>query len=446
MSVDLASVRRCSCGERLIDASRFCSACGRSLDSEYATAERSSTTVVDTARTTGLDRRWLVVAAPLLALVVAWSTWPRGSVDDRSSPTADAVSESAVAEVTEVDRIDDAVGADGSNPPPVVAERVQTRQIGTGAPLLGEVTGLRAIFVQSSSRVSVLDLDSGVLTSGATIYNWFEPLVVSGDWLVARIDVTLSAVPLGDLGARPVHLLGEDGLEPFALSIIFPEPRSDGTIEVVKYDDGGPSFVTVDVASGAAIDAFRPPYGVRPGTWIRSDVEDGERVFSTNDGGVYVSDDTLPLRTAEGRLVANDDERALVEQCDEALACRLGWLYRATWQPVDLAVPMVDIDGATFVGGTDWLLLTKSQTGFEQQWLFHVVSGDLRLLEAGEHLNFEQSAPPISPDGRWLALHESPNLVIVDLTTDRRHVIEGVEGLTGAMVLTTAEVGIGGTP
>ncbi len=443
--------RVCRCGNSEESGARFCSSCGVSIDDDTRLLESSAEmTVVDQARSSGIDRRWLGVAVALIVAFVGWSAWsgssPGNAPEGADAPQAHARTTglpTTVVPMTTAAPVTTAPAAATQTTRAVTATKNEAvvSQVGSGEPLLGEITGLRAIFVQRPDQLSVLDLDTGALAAVPSSFGWVEPFVVSGDWLVARTDDSLSALPLDDLGDVPVRLL-PDRNPTFGVGLAFAEPRPDGRIWLVVYADPSPEFVQVDLATGAVIEEFTPPQGALAHAWIRQDAEGDRVVLSSTDGGVYESDGDGYRRVAEGRLIISDDDRALVETCDERLTCERRWLDRATWQRVDFVLPPGPFREATFLGGTDWLLLAAWENDIEEQTLFNVVTGQLRSLDGADHLGFEQQAPPISPDGRWMALHDDARLVILDLVTDERHVIDDVGPLAGGVVLTDAPVSI----
>ena len=66
---------------------------------------------------------------------------------------------------------------------------------------------------------------------------------------------------------------------------------------------------------------------------------EGPVLLSDRSGGVYESTGERFVQVADGRLVAADDQRALVETCDQRLRCESRWFDRQTWEPVDLGLP-----------------------------------------------------------------------------------------------------------
>lgn len=400
-----------------------------------------STAEVSDSSSSGADRRWLAAAAMVVVGFIGWSAWSDSSADDDLGPNAaeDARATSTPSATTTVPT---SIISEGQ--PPAEADEVKVRQVGSGGPLLGEETGLKVVFVQQPDELSVLDLDTGRLQSVHTTFAWIEPLMMSGDWLVARMDGSLAALAVGDLDGDPIRLAPDDLGGSFGSNLVFPEPRTDAKAWVVIYGDGSSRFVQVDLATGGVVDEFAYPSGVHQNNWVRHDLDDGQRVLSSTDGGVYESVDDGYQRVTEGRLIASDDERALVEACDEWLSCERRWFDRATWTPIELPLPTIPFTDAVFVGGTDWLQfidLGGLGNTREVQALFNVVTGKQMLLDSADHLNFEQQSPPMSPDGRWLALYDEGNLVIIDLVTNERYVIDDAAALVGGVVLTTANVG-----
>ena len=196
----------------------------------------------------------------------------------------------------------------------------------------------------------------------------------------------------------------------------------------------------VDIASGDVVERITTPEGASP--FYLLGLSDGSSpmrpmLITGVSGGVYESAGDGYTQVADGRLLAADKIRALIETCDARLQCVKQWLDRSTWEPIDLAVPQEQVFMAGFVNGSDWLLLSDWRRNPPKAHLLNVVSGQEIELET-----FNQSYPSIQPtissDGRWLAITigsgTASMIQIEELSTGTTFLIEGVDRPSGVLL------------
>jgi hypothetical protein len=362
---------------------------------------------------------WLPLLGTMAVIAVGWGIWAAlaGSGSEMVDPMTAPDSRSEVEPVnnelgsSDVDDADDPAGGDES--PVDRAEIAATSEIGpdvgSDGPILGSDVDYD-LLVGTSERPAVVDLDSGKVryADGGR----FEPVAVSGSWLVGRAGSSVSTsaeldiLPLDDLGADPTRLLEDDPQLEY-MDVLMQAEARPGRLWVTVYyaiDGGlGQALRLVDLVSGSLVDhplagdtsssmGFR---GIFPDT--------GGGLVTSPAGGVYtVTGDGFQFVT-EGRLLAADADRALVESCDEGLRCTRRWLSRDSWQPLDLVAPDRDDAAVWVVPGTDWVFVT-GLVSTDSPGLLNIETGQTAPMGSAEVPGSEFVGPPaVSPDGEWLA-------------------------------------------
>lgn len=278
-------------------------------------------------------------------------------------------------------------------------------------PVLDEPTGL-TLFTGGGAPLQAVDLDSGRVTVFGIRA---DPVAATGGSLVLyQADAGLVGwVPLDDPGQQaaawrdgPVAL-GEPGsLWALDVTVTLPHPagapagsgrwdRFDlGTSRVVARIPGDRYEEVGDAADRGA------PLGGAPGA-LRPNPH-----LSVRPDGVYRYGDAGYTRLGVGRVVAGDEERALLGACEADGPCDLGWVEVATGAPLDLPLPAVSPRVANLVADGRWL---------------HSVAWDgtseLLELDTGRRIehDWETTRPTLSGDGRWLAEWFGTTVVISDL-------------------------------
>lgn len=375
-------------------------------------------------------RRWLLITGVFLAGVVGWSA-VSSSTPAESDDESAAISGvgDTTAETTE-DTSGDSTSTTTRSPGSTALTTSEIELLGDGNPLLDEDVDYELIIGVSGGRPSVLDLDTGELRHSEDGGS-FNPLTVSGEWILGRHSDHISALPLSDLGAELTQFSF-----PGYFDLAAVQKRTDGRVWFQLYDDepGQPELVLVDIATGDTVEQLTTPDGAFP-AFFGLYAGAGPMIFTGLSGGVYESAEDGFTRVADGRLLAADEVRVLVETCDARLQCSKQWLDRRTWQPIELAVPQERIDSGNFVNGTDWLL-HFSWTSYGVPGLLNVVSG--QEIEVGEFDHGWEAQPAISPDGRWLAtvtdIGTASMIQIEELATGATFQFEGVGRPSGALI------------
>ena len=180
---------------------------------------------------------------------------------------------------------------------------------------------------------------------------------------------------------------------------------------------GDPShFQRIDLRTGVVVEERTIPGGRSPVHWtvgLSGSVDllsssagglyeyeggGGDRGWSEGGDGDEGEDGGEGYRlVASGRLVVADGERALVEQCDDRLRCRLQWYERSGWEPMVGAVPPRGSVVRSLHGGR-WLAYDEPDG-----------RGRILDVDAGAQVEVELAAgsldlgrAAISPDGEWL--------------------------------------------
>ena len=436
---------RCRCGDTPPDGARFCGSCGDAIDGQTGLLG-VSTTVTEVATAGRIDRRFLAVAGVLIAAMIAVAARSSSSDDAATLPPTSTVPATTSPTTAAPSTTAPSTTAQATTPPDdrVVGETPTSTQLGNGEPLLGEPTGLQLVIGRVTDRPSVLDLDTGELILAPGASRSLEPVTMYGDWLVARQGDQLVSVPASDLGADPVPLLPDaQWVDLVSISVV-----DDGRAWVNTYDSDDVRLHLVDLASGNEI-AQGPsrPNDQSFSGWSPPTAAGGPALVSHVTGGLYEADVVGGYRRVfDGRLIAADDNRLLVETCDDALVCRMRWLARDTWEQLDLEFPVTGSRTAgytSFVAGTDWLSSLSYDADGQSLVLTHVVTGTTYEVDDQHVDRIVGGRLAISPDGRWMGIRYGFQLSIIDLVSGVEHEIEDVDVMFGALILTDRAVGYG---
>lgn len=418
----------CSCGYDNPPHARICGGCGQAttdgvlqlLDLEDPRVER----IERGGGRPAISRLWVLATGIVLVALIGWavqslSTSPQTDDKPATSERDEDAPESRSTSTTV--------------PGVPTTGRSEIEIVGDGSPLLGEEVGYDLLIGLSTGRPSVLDLDSGQLTHAAG--RRVTPMSISGDWLVVRSPDRIAALPLDDLTAPPTEFLSL----PDFVNVADRQTRSDGLVWLwVESDPAGRAELALfDIANDQIAERLPTPDGT-----IRGDASvntTGPALVSALSGGVYESTETGFMRVTDGRLLAADRSRALVETCDARLRCDLQWLDRRTWQPIDLPVPSGRLNRAGFINGTDWLWHFSFAARSLEHRLLNVATGQA-VGFADARLDYD-TPPAISPDGRWLATVNRVGSVIqiVELATGSTFLIEGVSRAIGPLLFIDQE-------
>lgn len=426
----------CSCGAANPPSSRFCSSCGRPLigdvqliDDGAAIAGEHGPAPLQTSSST----RWLLGVGVLLAAVIAWSAIaasppPEDLADGFETDDEVEIEESSTTTnpprttTTDPDRTDSTRRTTTTTAPVEV--------IGDGGPLLGEETGFDLLIGLHAQRPSRLDLDTGEIVHvdepGA-----FNPILVSGSFVVGRLNDSISVLPIDDLAAKP-HVLG--GSTTY-YELVSRAARTDGRAVFLEqpFDSRSPAMQLVDLATLETVETYPPPEGVAVNYWGGFGLSSDPALVNTFAGGVYerLGDDRF-IRRSPGRMLAVDGARVLVERCDERLTCERAWLDRQNWSDTDLRVPDEMFDSAWMLNDTNWMFYATSGPEWEPR-LFNIVDG--RDIAMAQEIDFWSFGIAISPDGRWHAHVRAGGVVVTDLDSGVQTIVAD-EGLrpSGALV------------
>ncbi|MEM8925850.1 MAG: zinc ribbon domain-containing protein [Actinomycetota bacterium] len=402
----------CVCGTESPDDARYCRQCGRplapgtaaeagdgpllavtpDLDLTPGGIETEATVVKGNAGT----RFWVGVAAVVgvvMVAAVAWATF--GIADAPGAPADDATSPTGPSPGVEGDDGVDEDAADGDSARTAATAGDEPSVLGAdGVTIDGDYD----IVVAAQGQLTVVSLVDGSVRShrGAG----FEPVAATADWLLVQRNDGVFKLPIADLGAVPVRLgdvdrgfqmlVGLDTDEAWILTMTsFEDAVAEETLERVDLNTGAVDTAFADTVEIS--DFFAGLVQLGPGTPLLS-----------RAGGVYELAPGGVARVAEGRLLAADADRVLVERCDDGLRCDKVWLGRSDWAPVDLATPEVP-GQRELLGNTGWLLSFEAVTGRGIE-LLDIETGRAVSLddERPRGTGGIDSLPRVSPDGRWL--------------------------------------------
>lgn len=309
--------------------------------------------------------------------------------------------------------------ADGAASPPATSTPPTTRSARTpatvpttalpalAAPVAGEPSGM-TLFLGGDQPLTAIDLDSGEVSRyGLTAH---PVLATGGDLVLYQEEVGIVGwVPIEDPGRQALSWKRgrvAAGSGPGLLWILDPEVDEPHPAGV---DVGFGRWELFETATNRRV--FRMPgdlypdierfieapptvggpfEALRPGPW-----------FSTRRDGVYRAIEDGYTLVTTGRVLTNDEDAVLVEQCTIEGTCTVAWFAVETGEPVDRALPRVRPRVARLVGGGAWL--------HSVGW-----AGTSELLELAtgrrvEH-DWAEARPTLSPDGRWLAHWAGPSL------------------------------------
>ncbi|MDH3679689.1 MAG: hypothetical protein OEV40_07035 [Acidimicrobiia bacterium] len=429
----MASCR--ACPGPLGDADRYCSRCGAAVanDIEVFGVDQALTERARVLRTGPRPVLLLAVGgvAALVALVWVLSSaasddaaatadpdrsneaGPTDESDERSVPRLGAP-EDETADTAE----SDAAVESGSLEAERRDETSTTEEDGdakAAGPVLGREVGW-SLWYGSSNRLRKIDLDTGEITE----YDIRgTPVHADGGWLVLRGSnfSSLDSVPIDDPdGREPVELAGSENT---GFPLVRGEEPGTAWLLAGSFDDL--RIKLVRLADGEVLSEFEstPLF-----FWLAGGVP---LLIATADGGIFERNGTSFQKVADGGLIAAGDDHVLISRCSSPTACRLEWLDRPSFEPIDRPVP----SGSSYFNG--WLsprgrVLAVSDWGAYE--LFDVERGHDVELEIEV---FEPTAFAVSPDERYLATAQGP-VRIHDLDTGE--VIELDIGFSETVVLT----------
>lgn len=398
---------RCVCGSESGGRARFCWGCGRQLtdlvDHDVLDLDDSDA-LVTVVRTGGWDRRYLLPLAGLLAVAALAMIWGTGQ-GEPVEHVEEAGNDAALPEPTtttttrpETTALNDTTTEGTERPRSTATQEVSTGFDGPfGYDLLVATTG----------RPARLDLDTGTVTyvEGTRVF----PQFVWRSWLIvgSGSNVDLARLPLNDLGADPEPLLEAEGA--VYSHVVSPVSRIIETgqlwISVTAGVTAGEPTETlhlVDIETGAVLDEREAD----PEGWRLANA-DREGLFTAPTGGIYQATGDTYRRVTDGRILASDSRRALVQTCNDELECRLRWLDGQSWEPLDLIVPEDQEAWYSMIPDTDWIFAPNFEAfaGPTSGELFNVATGEVMEVDLPQVTSSGISSltPAVSPDGRWLA-------------------------------------------
>lgn len=416
----------CECGHEADEGDRYCRHCGSGLQHHpddpllLDTSSGAETVVSHVQRG---RQFWLPIVAIGLVALGIWGLAARGSTSEseQAAPAGERDEPEVVIPEVEPDHPtpnETANSSDDENPDlstsTTAPESATTpSESEPMAPILGQSVGYD-LLVSTDGRPVIIDLDQGKITAheGGRIH----PVAITGQWLIleSRTGSYPEKLPLDDLGGDPIPVLVDQelGFANAMPTIGEPEP---GTMWFALYRENAngssfiPSLELVDLASGETI--FHPlaAEGVQTIDLFGGRYANGpEGLMTGPSGGVYQArQDGYRLVAADGRLIAADQTRALVETCDARMSCERAWFDTATWEPLDLRIPDRRAFLTYLMPPTDWVL-TVGLADLTQATMLNIATGrtlDLKLPESPSSL----PVPAVSPDGRWLAQVDQDN-------------------------------------
>lgn len=260
------------------------------------------------------------------------------------------------------------------------------------------------LLITTTGRPARLDLDTGtvIYAQGSRV----SPQFAFDSWVVVEsgIDGSVGKLPLDNLGADLQPFVETDSIAAYSY---LPSPLravESGELWIVvtrdlNSDQPTETLYLVDMETGDILDeriADAEAWKVANSTRAE--------LFTGPAGGVYQATGATYRRVTDGRVITSDDQRALIQTCDDVLVCTLEWLDRRTWEPMDLVVPSNQDALYVVIPGTDWLSsILYSQGSISSAELLNVVTGD-RIEDYDPESSYLNPSllPPVSPDGRWL--------------------------------------------
>jgi hypothetical protein len=306
--------------------------------------------------------------------------------------------------------------AEGASPSGEAIE-VEAALAPTGAPVVGERTGLALVYRRApdSRGLRHVDLDTGEVhdidfRSDTLLGAVGSTLVASRLGEVFLVDLAGPEVADPELRARPFapgSLVEQGGVLAVGRDRIWYVSGTDTAgLELIGFDLDGTETSRTQFGFASVLQL--------PGTLIFEPA-----------GGVYRRRaDGAAEWLGRGELLAEGDTLALVRQCDPAMICTRAWVDVASWEPVDRPPPQLGESRANMlqiVGDRTLVARWFDLTGVTTRY-FDIETGALAFEQAaqdGPDFGLESSLP-ISADGRWLATIIDRALVIVDLTSGRQ--------------------------
>jgi len=295
------------------------------------------------------------------------------------------------------------------------------------------------LLIATTGRPSRFDLDTGEVTfvEGSRVF----PIFVWESWLIVGDGsaVGVARLPIRDLGADPEPFVEEDGgasgyvVTPISKAV---ETGQMWIAVTTGFDIGEPTetLYLIDIETAAILDQREADSEA----WELAGAQrDG--LFNAPTGGVYQAVGDTYQRVTDGRVLVSNDERVLVETCDDGLRCTLQWLDSQTWGPLDLVVP-ADHDALYLpMPGNDWIFSPtfERHSGPTSGQMLNIATGETLQVDLPEQTIAGPfpPTPAVSPDGRWLATRgeDTKQLVFRDLDTGDAVYIELEESIAGPM-------------
>lgn len=415
----------CPCGCESPDDASYCKDCGRALaapateilDLPGTTAEQSGRLV----KSGGQRQFWVPVATMLVVLAVigggialiggAGGDDGDDGAEGGGEAAADAGDDEAAGEEPADEGHDSPGASDGDDDDhegeletsPTTA--AVTGPIDSYGPVLDDEVDYD-LLIGTDGRPVVIDLATGDVhrPEGGLA----EPIGHTGEWLVVRRNGGIFALPLSDLSAEPVAVT--DGSYEFVDLYPTGGGDDDGLVWLWGFDDDTdfrPRLILAEVGTQQELahpldgmtDIVWTPFGLYP--------DPEAALFTARTGGVYEATAEGDARLVDGRLVAADERRMLVEQCDDRFDCGYRWFGR-DGRPLELALPSWPADTGHFLNGTDWLATALFGGPEPERRLLNVETGQVveppEVVDDPSATLNEPSAPAVSPDGRWLAI------------------------------------------
>jgi hypothetical protein len=374
-------------------------------------------------------RRAGVAAAVAVAVGIGWAvTRSGGDVSTSAPPTTPEEAAATTAQD---------VAADTTQAvPPTTRQRVTTTTAPAvvveelGGPLVANPTGLSLVALTARGDLLELDVDTGQMTTtqipgsnsggGATI-------VAGGDWAMVQPWNANSSFVVPQ-GATPVDITSSN---PFFGGVFRgPDPdtlwmtesnRFTGAVERLNLVglDGEPLGRSIDLR----------------GWWpSQSDLAGG--VVVQAGGGIYVVSEAGARRVADGELVGAGLNHFLVRACDEALACGLFLIDRATGERRQ--VPVIQVDGlAQYYGWTGTDSASISPDGSAA--ILFGLDGDGQVASllgtgTGVYRSLTRMTDSFSvawsADSRYVVYTDSQTLKVYDITTGEETSLDAVPPIT----------------
>ncbi len=335
-----------------------------------------------------------IALAAILAGVIGWSVISSSDADGAD----DVAPSTSVAEV--VGDLEDEIGGTFDPEPdpeldesPPLDELPPFDEMDSFDPL-APGSGLTLLANMEERGLVSLDLDTGDATEFG--YPVDEFLLQTDEYVIIRHydSGRHSAVALDDLAATPLIISRNTW-------VVSAKEGEDETIVsfLTRVDDEENGQMYTEMAIDLDIETIINRGSLtdhHPSLASLNRLHPNGDLITGATGGVYESVGPNYERVADGRLLAFDDEFAIIEECDDALICETSWVTRADWQPVDRPLPVEQFnDGVILGAGRVLVYLTPSSENFRA---FDVAAGteiDISLTTV---------KPAVSGDGQWIAV------------------------------------------